>query len=212
MVTASLGIFGSVSSNVYQTVRSATVTPSTVQQGQTFTSRFTPTASGIPRLQSSSAGDATVNNMSRMAAVIPIPSGMTFVSARTYGGDSVTSGVATVTYCTTFSTSLPCRASSPTGNFVHSSAPYLIVALPDAVTLPGGSQVSLPNVEVTLTATGPVGTVAQWKLTEFRTRISASLIIGVTTDFIGYPTDDSNEGVAPPVAPPAILATNEIVG
>ena len=196
---------------MYQTVRGATITPATIAQGTTFTSRFTPTGAAIPKLQDSgSFGDATVSSSARMAAVIPIPTGMTFVSARVLGGDALTSGVATVTYCTTFGAK-PCHAKPATGNYIYNSTPYLVVAMPDAAaSVPGGGQVSMPNVEITMTATGAVGTVAQWKVSEFMTRISANLILAITLDFDGYPTDDSNKTITPPLVQPAIIATNTI--
>ena len=198
--------------HTYQRVNTAVTAPSTVDQGDVFKVRVAPSVGAVPKLQPSSAGDATVTNSSRFTSVWPIPEGFTVKSFRLIGGDAISAAPtngATATLCTTFNTG-SCVAKAPSGNFIHNSQPYIVTAMPSSVTLPGGRQMTMPTLEVTLEATGASGTVGDFKLTEVINTTVAVLLITTTANFDGYPTNPAVTSGTPPVFAPAILASTSI--
>ena len=203
----------SVTNHTYQRIDTAVTAPSTVNPGQTFKVRVAPSPGAIPRLQPSSSGDATINNSSKFVVVYPIPAGFTVVNQRLIGGDAFTAAAtnaATATLCTTFASG-SCVASTPSGNFVRNSQPYIVVQMPTSVNMPGGRQMTMPTLEVTLQATGASGTVGNFKLTEVQNTTSATLIIGTTANFFGYPTNPPPFGnVTPPLGTPVNLSSTTI--
>ena len=139
-----------ITTHVYQTITNAMFVPATVNPGQTYKVRIAPSVAQIPKLQSSSSGDATVNNSRRFTSVFPIPAGATYVSGRLIGGDAKLQPNATLTYCTTTGTA-PCIG-KVTGNFDQTTLPYVIVQVPDTInTVLGGQTATMPTVELTLT-------------------------------------------------------------
>ena len=102
-------------------------------------------------------------------------------------------------------------AKAPSGNFIRNSQPYIVVQMPSAVNMPGGRQMTMPTLEVTLQATGASGTVGNFKLTEVLNITSATLIIGTTANFYGYPTNPPPfSNVTPPVGTPVNLSSTTI--
>jgi hypothetical protein len=206
-----------VTNHTYQRIDSAVTTPSTVNPGQSFKVRVAPSPGAIPRLQPSSAGDATVNNSSRFVSVYPIPAGFTVSNFRLIGGDAFSAAAtnpAFATLCTTFNTG-NCVAKAASGNFIHNSQPYIVVQMPNigSVNVAGGRQMTMPTLEMTLQAdAGGSGTVGNFRLTEIINQTSATLIIGTNATFDGYPTvaPPFNTGITPPVAPPITLASTTI--
>ncbi len=198
-----------ITTHVYQTITNAMFVPATVNPGQTYKVRIAPSVAQIPKLQSSSSGDATVNNSRRFTSVFPIPAGATYVSGRLIGGDAKLQPNATLTYCTTTGTA-PCIG-KVTGNFDQTTLPYVIVQVPDAInTVLGGQTATMPTVELTLTAGPTSGTQSKWFLGETVNVTSATLIVSTAATFDGYPTNPANLTVTPPKAAPLILATTTI--
>jgi hypothetical protein len=150
-----------------------------------------------------------VNSSSAFQDVYPIPAGFTVQSYRLIGGDATSSAGGTnpaaVNLCTVFNSGA-CVAKPPTAgsNFIYNSQPYLVVSLPTG-NVPGGKQMTMPTLEVTLKATGASGSSQNFNLTEVVNVTSATLIIQTTANFDGYPTNPANTGVTPPVAAPAVL-------
>jgi hypothetical protein len=204
----------SVTNHTYQKIDTAITTPTTVDPNQVFRVRVAPSPGAIPRLQPSSLGDATVTASSRFTNVYPIPAGFTVQSFRLIGGDATAnpttaSNAATATLCTTFNSG-NCIAKSPSGNYINNSQPYIVVGLPATNSVVGGRQITMPTLEVTLKATGASGTIGNFKLTEVLNVTNATLIIGTTATFDGYPTNPANPAATPPVGTPAILASTKI--
>ena len=172
-----------------------------------------PSRGAIPKLQPSSAGDASVTNSSKFTIVYPIPAGFTVKSFRLIGGDAQSAaaderGHRHVVH------DLQHRVVRGAGyhraTSSSNSQPYIVTALPSAVTVLGGRQMTMPTLEVTLQATGTSGTVGNFKMTEVINTTVAVLIITTTANFDGYPTNPSNPGVTPPVAEPVTLASTTI--
>ncbi|UDY34985.1 MBG domain-containing protein [Dermatobacter hominis] len=204
----------SVTNHTYQKIDTAVTGPSTVNPNQVFKVRVAPAPGAVPRLQPSSLGDATVNNSQRFSNTYPIPAGFTVQSFRLIGGDATSTSAtaanaATATLCTTFNSGA-CTAKAASGNYINNSQPYIVVALPNGASLPGGRQITMPTLEVTLKATGASGTIGNFKLTEVLNITSATLIVGTTATFDGYPTNPVNLNATPPVGTPAILGTVKI--
>jgi hypothetical protein len=198
--------------HTYQKIDTAVTAPATVDPGETFKVHVAPAPSAIPKLQSSSAGDASVTSSSKFTTVYPIPAGFTVESYRLIGGDAITSAPtngAFATLCTTYKSG-NCVADAPSGNYVYNTSPYIVVQMPSSVTVPGGRQLVMPTLEVTLKATGPSGTVGEFYLSEVINTTVANLLINTTANFFGYPTNPANPGVSPPLAPPKILASTTI--
>ena len=198
-----------VTKNQYQTVHTSVSGPSSVPAGSTFTAYSAAGAAAIPKLQDSGVGivgDITVGSAQLFTAIVPIPAGMTYVSSKLIGGDALTSGVATVTYCTVSGTG--CTAQT-TGNYTATTYPYVEVQLPAGIKVNGGGTVTMPTIALTLKATGTPGTVASFALTEFTTLlgITAAIIGTNSINFDGYPTTGSDTSVTPPKAPPTVLST-----
>jgi hypothetical protein len=197
-----LKVLGFVTEDIYEGVGIASVEPATVHQGSTFTLTTAGVSSSLP----SSDDGFTVNYGDEFASIIPVPAGLTYVpgSMHLEGGDAVTSGQATGTYCTTTGTG--CDALQ-TGNY-KTGYPYIEVELPSSIHVAGGQTVTLPTATAQFTATGAVGTVEPVDLTEFRVNTNVSTAGNVTFD--GYPTNSSDGSGTPPYTAPTPLSTTTI--
>jgi hypothetical protein len=195
-----------ITNHTYQNIDTAVSGPATVNAGDVFKVDVAPAPGAIPKLQPSSAGDATVNSSSAFTSVYPIPAGFTVQSLRLIGGDATSSSGGTnpftATLCTTFATGA-CSAHAPSGNFINNSQPYVIVTMPTGNVV-GGRQMTSPTLELTLQATGASGSTQNFGLTEVVNVTSATLIIGTTATFDGYPTIVPNTST-PPVGTPVVL-------
>ena len=197
-----LKVLGFVTEDIYEGVGIAAVEPATVRQGSTFTLTTAGVASSLP----SSDDGFTVNYGDEFAAITPVPAGLTYVpgSIHLEGGDAVTSGQATATYCTTTGTG--CDALQ-TGNY-KTGYPYIETELPSAIHVAGGQTVTMPTVTAQFTASGAVGTVEPVDLTEFKVNTNVSTAGNVTFD--GYPTNSSDGSGTPPYTAPTPLSTTTI--
>jgi hypothetical protein len=197
-----LKILGFVTEDIYEDAAIASVQPATVAHGQTFTITNAPVASAIP----ASDDGFTVNYADTFAAVVPVPSGLTYVpgSIKVTGGDSFTAGKASGTYCTAAGTG--CDAQINTGNY-KTAYPYIELELPSSDQVAGGNNVSMPTLSAQFTATGAPGTVEPVDLTEFKVDTNVSTAGNVNFD--GYPTTGSSG--TPPYAAPTPLSTTTIV-
>ena len=197
-----LKILGIVTEDIYEDVGIASVQPANVAQGQTFTITNAPVASSIP----SSDDGFTVNYADTFVAIVPVPSGLTYVpgSIKVEGGDTSTSGKATGTYCTSSGTG--CDAQINTGNY-KTTYPYIELELPSSDEIAGGNNVTMPTLSARFTATGAVGSSEPVDLTEFKVDTNVSTAGNVNFD--GYPTT-GNSGT-PPYAAPTPLSTTTIV-
>jgi hypothetical protein len=197
-----LKILGIVTEDIYEGVGIASVAPSTVAHGGTFTITNAPVASALP----ASDDGFTVNYADEFAAIVPVPAGLTYVpgSVHLEGGDANTAGQATGTYCTATGTN--CDATQ-SGNY-KTGFPYIEVELPSSIHVPGGQTVTMPTVVASFTATGAVGTVEPVDLTEFKLNTNVSTAGNVTFD--GYPTNSSDGTGTPPYTPPTPLSTTTI--
>jgi hypothetical protein len=193
-----------VTTNIYQKVGMAVQAPATVPQGSTFKAVVSAGPSAMPKLQSSIIGDVTVNSGSNILAVVPIPTGMTYVSTALMGGDALTSGKAQITYCPT-KTSPGCTAQTAS-HYSNTTAPYVQVSMPGVV-IPGGGTATVPSAVVTMVASGAVGTQAKTHLTQFSLTTATSAGSAV---FHGYPTDPAQPGGEPPTFPAVDLSTTSI--
>ena len=90
----------------------------------------------------SAIGNATLTDAYGFTAISPIPAGATVQSVGIQGGDTTTAGHATVTYCTAAGTG--CTAQT-TGNYTGTTYPYVELALPSSITIPGGNDISMPH-------------------------------------------------------------------
>jgi hypothetical protein len=198
-------VFG-VTTNTYQPLDSAITAPATVPAGGTATVKIAPAPSSVPRAQTSSGVTAVVNNSQYFAAYYPIPAGFTYVSHKLTGGDLLSVPNSTATLCTTFgaAANLPCSAKAATGQYVGNTQPYMAVRLATG-NLPGGQQMTMPTLELTLQATGTPGTTGNVTMMEFLNLTSATFIITTNATFDGYPTTGNNTAISPPVAPANVL-------
>lgn len=185
--------------DIYNSFPIAIDAPTAVDPGETFTLKWAPASGAMPARQQTL--NITVNSGSMFTSYIPIPAGMTYVpgSAKLVGGDTRTSGVATIDYCTAAGGACDARL---TGNWDGTTQPYLKLALPSAVTVPGGQQFSMPTIEAQFTATGASGTQANWSLTQHKVRTVTPL---ATVTFEGYPTESASGN--PAKAAPRVLHT-----
>ncbi len=185
--------------DIYNQFPIAIDAPTSVDPGETFTLKWAPASGAMPARQQTL--NITVNSGSLFTSYIPIPAGMTYVpgSARLVGGDTRTSGVATIDYCTAAGGVCDARL---TGNWDGTTQPYLKLAMPSAVTVPGGAQFSMPTIEAQFTATGASGTQAKWSLTQHKVRTVTPL---ATVTFEGYPTETPSGN--PAKAAPRVLHT-----
>ena len=195
-----------VTKNLYQKLGASVQAPASVPQGSPFTAIVASGPASLPKLQATGTflGDATVNYGNSILAVVPVPNGMTFVSAALIGGDTITSGKAVVTYCPTL-TSPGCTAQT-SAHYSNTTAPYVQVSLP-GVTIPGGGTATVPSAVVTMTASGAAGTQSQTHLTEFSLNTSTSL---GSAFFHGYPSDPAEPDTDPPTFPAVDLNTTAI--
>ena len=197
-----LKILGVVTEDIYEGVGIASEEPTSVHQGSTFTLTNAGVASSLP----SSDDGFTVNYGDEFASIVQVPAGLTYVpgSIRLQGGDAVTSGQATGTYCTSATTGCDATMS---GNY-KTTYPYIEVELPSSIHISGGQNVNMPTVSAQFTATGSVGSSEPVDLTEFRVNTNVSTAGNVTFD--GYPTNSSNGSGTPPYTPPIPLSQTAI--
>lgn len=203
------GLF-SATSNVYQKLHTAVTAPASVKVGDTFTVYAAAAGSSVPKANSSSVGDATINYARDLSIVFPVPAGMQYVSASAMGGDARTSGQVVFTYCPTASS--PGCIAKTTGNYDQTTVPYVQVSFPSSFQVPGGASMTVPTVGIVMKATGTPGTVSKATMTQFNltTNVNAPIIGNQNARFEGYPTDDSNPDATPPKKPPAVLGTVQI--
>ena len=177
--------------DVYNNMPIGVSAPGSVAQGSSFVARIASMPSAIPARQNSSLGAVTVNRSTKFTSVFPVPAGMAVQNVKLIGGDVRSSGVATVTHCT--ASGGACNASSG-GNFIGTTLPYLIITLPTSTNVPGGQTMTMPTIEVTMTATGSAGTTGNFFLTENANTTNAQApIIGATdANFYGYPTESTS--------------------
>jgi hypothetical protein len=161
------GLFG-----VLSPINTAVVAPSTAPKGSVVTVTTAPVTTAVPATED---GVVTINYVSGITAITPIPTGFTYVagSLAATGGDANTTGNFTATYCTA-AVATYCTAQISTGNYL-TTYPYIETILNPSVEIPGGDNISLPTVTAQFIASGAVGTVASEKLTEFLSTASATL-------------------------------------
>ena len=195
-----------VGQSVVEQLESGVNIPSTASQGSTVTMSVAPVATNIP----SSESGATVESASEFGVVLPVPAGFTYVpgSVGVTGGDAVTSGNFTATYCTA-PVANACTANIDNGNY-KTTYPYIETYL--NTTIAGGSNVTLPTVTAQFTASGAAGTVVPVDLTEFQLETTVTEDgFTVNADFDGYPSCSSCGSANPPTyAAPTPLATTTI--
>jgi hypothetical protein len=198
-----LKILGIVTEDIYEGVGIASIEPSTVPHGGTFTISNAAGATALP----ASEDGFTVNYADEFAAIVPVPAGLTYVpgSVQLTGGDSVTSGQATGKYCTAAGTG--CDATINTGNY-KTNYPYIEEELPSSIHVAGGQTVTMPTLSAQFTATGSIGTVEPVDLTEFK--VDTNVATAGDVNFDGYPTNSSNGSGTPPYTPPTPLSTTTI--
>ena len=169
--------------DIYNQFPIAVDAPASVEQGETFTVKMAPAAGAMPARQATL--NVTVNSGAMFASYFPVPAGLTYVpgSARVVGGDTRTSGPATVEYCAAAGGNCDART---TGNWDATTHPYLKLSMPTANTVPGGAAFSMPTVEAQFTATGTSGTESKLTMTQHKVRTATSL---ATVTFEGYPTE-----------------------
>ena len=111
------------------------------------------------------------------------------------GGDAITSGNFTATYCTA-PVANACTAKIDSGNY-KTIYPYIETYL--NTTIAGGANVTLPTVTAQFTASGSAGTVVPVDLTEFAARNHGDRgRFTVNADFDGYPSCSSCGSANPP--------------
>jgi hypothetical protein len=195
-----------VGTSVVEELETGVNIPSTASVGSTVTMSVAPVATNIP----SSESGATVESASEFGVVLPVPAGFTYVpgSVSVAGGDAVTSGNFTATYCTA-PVADACTANIDNGNY-KTTYPYIETYL--NTTISGGSNVTLPTITAQFTATGSAGTVVPVDLTEFQLETTVTEDgFTVDADFDGYPSCSSCGSANPPTyAAPTPLATTTI--
>ena len=199
---------GTETTDTYQTVYTADVGPTSVRQNSTFTLTTAPAASTIP--SSEESGLVTVDDAYGLTAIIPVPSGLTYVpgSIQMTGGDANTYDETSVQYCTASGTG--CTAQIDTGNY-KTNYPYVETQLASSVKIGGGNNVTLPTVSIQFTATGSVGSVQDQYLTEFVSNTDITVLgADLTAVFDAYPTSGSDTSETPPYADPTLLGSTTI--
>jgi hypothetical protein len=157
--------------------------PSSAVTGTNFTVDFAPASLLVPPTLSLSGFSATINYLSGLTWILPVPANSTYVSgsAQVVGGDAATTGQVTVTLCTSL-TSPPagCVATDPSSTFpTATTAPYIQVQLNSAVHVAGNSDITPPTVVAQFTASGGVGATIKPTVTEFDA--GANVTIGTDT-------------------------------
>ncbi len=195
-----------VGQSVVEQLETGVNIPATAPEGSTVTMSVAPVATNIP----SSESGATVESASEFGVVLPVPPGFSYVpgSVGVTGGDAVTSGNFTATYCTA-PVADACTANIDNGNY-KTTYPYIETYL--NTTISGGSNVTLPTVTAQFTASGSAGTVVPVDLTEFQLETTVTEDgFTVNADFDGYPSCSSCGSANPPTyAAPTPLATTTI--
>ena len=199
-----------VTQHVYNQFPVAIDAPTNVDQGEQFTMSWSNTPGSTPTRQSTSAGIATVNYLTRFASYIPVPAGLTIVpgSLQLVGGDAWASSRFQAVYCT--APGGECDATL-TGNYDGTTQPYIKLFMPDTTAnrVNGGSVLSQPTVTADFVATGEAGTETSFALTQYRnvTNATVTVIFPITTnaDFRGFPSETASG--APVKALPRVLHT-----
>jgi hypothetical protein len=191
-----------IGNSVIEDVQMGVTAPATAPQGGTLSASFAPVSETIP----ASDSGYTVNSAGQFSAILPLPSGLTYVpgTLSVTGGDATTSGHFQATYCTG-PVSGACTAQINSGNY-KTTYPYIETYLNG--TVPGGSNVTLPTISAQFQATGNPGTTANFDLTEFVLVINTV----ITVNFDGYPSCASCGGSGTPTyQAPTPLASTQIV-
>ena len=170
--------------------------PSAPQQGSTVTATLAAASQDIPASETEDGFAATINYVSGVAAIMPVPAGLTIVSGsiKLSGGDATTKSAAIVKYCVTSGTG--CTASS--GGSFHTTTPYIEVSTGTTQLSPG--VITLPTVTAQFTVTGAVGSTITATVSEFDLNINvtlSSLNITFSVPFDGYPAATCSCSSAP---------------
>ena len=169
-VTSNMGadvVVSIATSHQYQQIDTAVTAPATVNSGETFKVRVAPSPGAIPKLQPSPPwATQSSSRSSRFSLRLPDPCRLHRrqppADRGRPGFTAATTNGATATLCTTFNSG-NCAAKAPSGNFINNSQPYIVVQMPDAVSVAGGTQMTMPTLEITLQATGAAGTVGRFE-------------------------------------------------
>ena len=217
---------------IQQAVITTGTSPATAPQGSNFTVAITPASQSIP----ASVSIATVNYLSGLTTIVPVPAGATFVSSSASGTGSYTGGPAsnpsgtftmTATYCTANNgTTCTATAENLTASSSASSAPYPFAGVTTTpyieistgtAQLPGGATVTFPTIDTTLTASGAVGTALNAQISEFDTSVNVTIAslgtYGVSVS--GWPTGTTalpaasltSSSPIPPAVPVTLTST-----
>ena len=188
--------------------------PASANQNAVVPVSVAPAPVAIPASLTANGITVTLTSLTGITAIFPIPAGMTYVPSTisVTGGDASVQGNFTATYCT--ASSAACTAQINTGNY-KTTYPYIEAQVNPALSLAGGTNVTLPTVSLDLTASGAGGTVAQLVMTEFMMNANVNLFGGAhTITFDGYPScgtcANGIGGAAPAYTAPPVLASTTI--
>jgi hypothetical protein len=193
--------------------------PATASQG----SNFAVTIQGGSQVVPTTNSGVPVNYISNNAQYYEIPAGSTYVSnvvsgPLTWTGGPGTGGIpasgsgpvsaiecvsAATPGCTAASNSVLAVAGGVYSGFAgpNPTYPYLEVTT-GATKIPAGATLVLPNVTVTLTASGAVASTINWSQFEFDTSANVTLFGSpVTAAVVGYPTSTTFCNTVPNVPP-----------
>ena len=173
-----------ITEDVEQTLSLGVIVPTNPVAGSTISASLAPAPSVIP----SSDSGATLNDVSGIDAIFPIPTGLTYVagSVGLSGGDSTVGPQTTVHYCTAASS--VCTAQT-TGNY-HTTYPYLEEETNSTYKIPP-STITLPTATAQFTVTGTAGSTIKATVSEFDiTTYVTDSGFNVTVPFDGYPAAD----------------------
>ncbi|MCL4445878.1 MAG: hypothetical protein M1134_03235 [Actinobacteria bacterium] len=183
--------------------------PSHAVPGQTFTESMTASSIKVPSNFCLGATCLMVNYITGLAVDIPLPANAKYISSQLVGGDAVTAGNFTLTYCTTFAggANPACTALKPNSSFpTVTTTPYLEMALKSGIDLMANQNVSFPTVNIDLTATGGTITFVETEF-DMQANVTMSGKTGTVPTQM-YPTTPSFNKVvygspsSPPPAPP----------
>jgi titin len=175
-----------------QTVGMNTDEPATLPKGSTVTFHVGAEPASIP----ASDSGFTINYGTDFLNVIPVPAGLSFVSASLQGGDPLSSapGKTTVMECTAWAQS-GCVAQQggtsghmPAGMTWPTTLPYIQVLA--SAQVPGGQNTSFPTAVLTFQVTGNVGTQLPNYLTQFSTTVNVAVGSGLSETIYAYQTSN----------------------
>jgi len=193
--------------------------PATASPG----SNFTVTNQGGSQVVPTTNSGVPVNYISNNAQYYEIPAGSTYVSSVVSGpltwtggpgtggipasGSGPVSAIECLSAATPGCTAALSSALAVTGGVYSGFAgpnptyPYLEVTT-GATQIPAGATLVLPDVTVTLTASGAVGSTINWSQFEFDTAANVTLFgTSLTALVVGYPTASSFCNTVPNVPP-----------